>query len=114
MLAYVLARTDEPDLETIIYETQMGDATFVFTNDADAESYLTQSGDADNYSVAELQPIEFVEWMLKCRKNGVESMVINPSFQEHSSGKLMNSVNIEAHLEHFGLHFLEIADPTVF
>ncbi len=111
MATYLIANKKTQQLETIVFAGEGGDVVAVFTDPANARKYIEDAGWTEEFTVATLQPIEFLQWLLKCHQNGVESLVTDPKRVEHESGDRLNVLNIKAQLEHAGQHINLVASP---
>ena len=111
MSTYLIANRDSEQLETIVFSAEGGDAVAVFTDPANAQNYIDDAGWGENFTVASLQPIELMEWLLNCYRNGVRLMATDPERRRQESGQRLNVLDIEGQLEHAGRHINLIANP---
>lgn len=114
MSAYLITRTNVSDLETVVFlagPENREEAVAIFTNPQAAELYITQAGWQSEYTVATLDSIPFLRWLLKLHDEKVTHLVINPNYQEQQAGEKLNTLSIEAHLEHAGKHVVDVARP---
>ena len=102
MSVYVIAKKDTKLLETIVFAAEGGDAVAVFSDPNRAESYIEDAGWSNSYTVATLTKIDFLEWLIKCHRNGVAFMTTNPTRAEHESNLKIDTLTIEAHLAEAG------------
>lgn len=111
MSSYLLANKNSKQLETTVFSSEDGDAVAVFTDPKNAQQYLEDAGWEDEMTVAELEPIQFLEWLITCHHNGVKLMATDPRRADHESGLRISTLDIEAQLEHAGLHITQLANP---
>ncbi len=111
MATYLIAQKETKQLETIIFSGEGGDAVAVFTDPKNAQQYIDDAGWAGRHTVATLEPIAFMEWLIQCHRNDVKFMATNPTRAEQESGLKVDSLNIEAQLEHAGRHINLVANP---
>ena len=102
MSIYVIAKKDSELLETIVFAAEGGDAVAVFSDTSQAETYIEDADWSDSYTVATLSKIDFLEWLIKCHRNGVAFMATNPTRAEHESNLKIDTISIEAHLDEAG------------
>jgi hypothetical protein len=106
---YLLANKNTELLETIVFSGEGGDSVIIFTDPKKAETYIEDAGWGDKYTVATLTTIDFLEWLIKCHRNGISFMVPDPNRAEHESNLKIDTLNIEAHLNHAGEHITTVA-----
>ena len=111
MPAYVLANKNTEELETTIFASEAGDVVAVFTDSKHAQKYLDDAGWNDSMTVATLNAIQLMEWLIHCHRNGVRLMAADPRRSEQESGMRLSTLNIEAQLEHAGSHIVRVANP---
>ena len=114
MPAYLITKSSSDALETIVFEAGEGgkdEAIAVFTDAQPAEIYIKEAGWDSEFTVAKLETIPFLHWLLKVHHDGVEHLVINPSRAEQEDGSRLNTLNVAAHLEHAASHILQVARP---
>ena len=111
MAAYLIARKDINDLETLIFSGDEGDGVPVFTDQRLAQQYIDAAGWQDEYTVATLEAIDFLEWLIQVHRAGVKFMATDPTRAEHEAGARVNSLDIESQLQHAGEHVTMIANP---
>ena len=111
MATYVISKKDTEQLETIVFDAEGGEAVFVFTDPKHAQAYIDDADWSGEFTVATLDAISFMEWLIKCYRDGVCCMATNPVRAEHESGLKVDSLDIEAHLHHAGEHIHLIANP---
>jgi hypothetical protein len=111
MAAYVLANKGTDQLETTVFSSEAGDAVAVFTDPKNAQQYLDDAGWNETMTVATLNAIQLMEWLIHCYKNGVRLMATDPRRSEQESGLRLSTLDIEAQLEHAGSHIVRVANP---
>ncbi len=111
MATYLIAQKETKQLETVIFSGDGGEAVAVFTDPKNAQQYIDDAGWAGKYTVATLEPIEFMQWLIQCNRDGVKYMATDPTRAQQESGLKVNSLNIEAQLEHAGRHINLVANP---
>lgn len=114
MPAYLISRANVEALDTIIFSAGPNDkeeAVAVFTDPRTAEEYMNEAGWAAEYTVATVEPIPFLRWLLKLHDEGVQHLVIDPNYSEQKEGKRLNTLNVKGHLEHAGKHIVDVARP---
>ena len=108
---YLLADKKTEDLETTVFNSEEGDAVVVFTDRKHAQTYIRDAGWEDSIAIAELNEIQFIEWLIHCHNDGVKLMATNPRRKEQESGLRIDTLNIQAQLEHAGNHIFRTASP---
>lgn len=111
MAFYVIAAKDAEDLETVVFESEVGDAIMFFTDSGLARNYVDEAGWQDSHTVATLESIDFLEWLMKCYRDGVRTMATDPKRSDQDSGLRVNTLDLEAHLTHAGDHIHQVARP---
>lgn len=111
MSAFVIADKNAKELDTTVFSAEGGDAVMLFTDQKNAQSYLEEANWADRMTVAELDSIRLIEWLLHCYKNGILFMATNPRRSEQDSGLRVSTLEIKAQLEHAGDHIVQVANP---
>lgn len=114
MAAYLISRANVKALDTIIFSAgpnEKEEAVAVFTDPRSAEEYMKEAGWAGEYTVATVEPIPFLRWVLQVHDEGVQHLVIDPKFSDQKDGNRLNTLNVEAHLEHAGKHIVDVARP---
>lgn len=111
MSFYVIADKDVPQLETIVFAGEAGDAVAVFTDPNRAQQYIDDAGWSEKQTVATLDPIAFMEWLISCHRNGVRTMMTDPKRTEHERGQRVDTLDIQSHLLHAGEHLHLAANP---
>lgn len=111
MSAFILTNRNVNELETTVFTAEGGDAVALFTDYKHAQQYLDDANWNESMTVAELDSIRFLEWLLHCYRSGVRSMAIDPRRSEQESGMRITTLEIEAQLEHAGSHIVQIARP---
>ena len=112
MSAFLITKTDSEPLDTPVYAADETDEiVMVFTSQQSAQRYIDDAEWGDEYTVATLEPISFLEWLLLCHRNGIESIATDPSRSDQISGQRVSSLSIEDHLIHAGQHIVAVATP---
>lgn len=112
MSTFLIANKDSDKLETIVFDGEGGtESVAVFTDFKKADQYIRDANWTDQYTVATLQPIDFMEWLIHCHRSGIQLMVTDPLRSDQEAGRKLSTLNIEAHLEHAGEHIELVADP---
>lgn len=114
MSAYLITRVNVTPLDTVVFSAGPKDneeAVAVFTDPRNAEQYIEQAGWIDQYTVATLDPIPFLRWLLQAHDDGVRHIAIDPAYAEQMAGTRLNTLSIEGHLEHAGKHIIDVARP---
>lgn len=114
MACYLISRAAVPSLETIVFTAgprEREEAIAVFTDPSGAEAYIEQAGWGEEYTVATLEPIPFLRWLLQAHDDGIEHIAVDPDYKSQQRGERQNTLNMEAHLEHAGRHILQVARP---
>lgn len=114
MAAYLISRTNVEALETVVFSAGPNDneeAVAVFTDPKAVEAYMKDAGWESEYTVATVQPIPFLRWLLKLHDEGVQHIAIDPNYSEQHTGQRLNTLSIEGHLEHAGKHIVDVARP---
>ena len=111
MATYLITKKDTEQLETIVFESEGGEAVAVFTDPKNAQAYIDDANWSDEFTVATLDSIAFMEWLIKCYRDGVRFMATNPTRAAQEAGSKVDSLDIEAHLKHAGEHIHLIANP---
>jgi hypothetical protein len=114
MDCYLISRTADAALDTIVFTagpTDKEEAVAVFTDVSAAQSYIDKAGWSEQYSVASVEPIPFLRWLLKAYDEGVHYLVVDPDYDTQQRGESQNTLSIEAHLEHASSHILQVARP---
>ena len=112
MSAFVIAVKSTEQLETIVFAGEGGDAVVVFSNLVKAEKYVKDAGWDQTYTVASLEPVDFVEWLLKCRQSGIKRIAIDPTRTGQESGLQMNTLDIETQLDGAGRQIIQTANSS--
>ena len=114
MAAYLITRTITKALDTVIFSAGPKDneeAVAVFTNTKDAEQYIEDAGWNGEYTVATVEPIPFLRWLLKTYDEGVQHIAVDPKYADQKADTRLNTLSIEGHLEHAGKHIVDVARP---
>ena len=112
MSAFLITKKDSEPLDTPVYAAdEKEEIVMVFTSQQAAQRYIDDADWTDEYTVATLEPIPFLEWLLLCYKNGIKFIATDPNRSEQESGQKVNSLNIEDHLVHAGQHIVTVANP---
>jgi hypothetical protein len=112
--AYLISRKDVDDLETIVFAVGREDneeAIAVFTDERTAEKYIHDAGLDDEFTVAMVEPIPMLQWIVQAYEDGVQHLVLNPDFADQQAGRAVDTLSVEAHLEHAAEHILQFARP---
>jgi hypothetical protein len=109
MAAYVLTNKNTKELETTVFASESGDTVAVFTEQGKAQQYLDNAGWQDNMSVAELDDVSFLEWLLLCHRNGIKQMATDPNRKEQESGQRIDTLDIAGQLQHAGESITHVA-----
>ena len=112
MSAFLITKTDSEPLDTPVYAADETDEiVMVFTCQQTAQRYIDEAKWGGEYTVATLEPIPFLEWLILCYKNGIKFIATDPSRSEQISGQKVSSLSIEDHLIHAGQHIVAVANP---
>lgn len=114
MPAYLISKANVDALDTIIFAAgpnEKEEAVAVFTDPRSAEDYMKVAGWASEHTVATVEPIPFLRWLLKVYDEGVQHLVINPDYSEQQAGKRLNTLDVKGQLEHAGKHIVDVARP---
>ena len=112
MSAFLITKKDSKPLDTPVYAADEKDEiVMVFTSQPSAQRYIDEAEWADEYTVATLEPIPFLEWLILCHRNGIEFIATDPIRSEQLAGQKVNSLSIEDHLVHAGQHIVTVANP---
>ena len=112
MSAFLITNKDSEPIDTPVFAADETDEiVMVFTSQQSAQRYIDDAEWGDEYTVATLEPIPFLEWLLLCHRNGIESIATDPNRSEQTSGQMVNSLSIEDHLIHAGQHIVTVANP---
>ena len=114
MPAYLISRANVEALDTVIFSAGPNDkeeAVAVFTDPEAAEEYMQEAGWADEYTVATVEPIPFLRWLIQVYDEGVQHIAVDPKFSEQQAGQKLNTLSVEGHLEHAGKHIVDVARP---
>ncbi|RMF41276.1 MAG: hypothetical protein D6753_09865 [Planctomycetota bacterium] len=113
MAAYLICRNGVDDLETIVFSAgpnENEEAVAVFSDPAKAEAYLQAAGLDGEYTVATVDPIPFLRWVITAHDNGVQHLVVDPDYEQQKAGQKLTSLSIEAQLEHAGDRLIQGAE----
>ena len=114
MSAYLISRANVEALDTIIFSAGPNDkeeAVAVFTDPRSAEAYMKEAGWEGEYAVAIVESIPFLRWLMKVYDEGVQHIAVDPNYSEQRSGSRLNTLSVEAQLEHAGKHIVDVARP---
>jgi hypothetical protein len=111
MATYLISKKDTKQLETIVFNAEGGEAVAVFTDPKNAQQYIDDADWSEEFTVATLDAISFMEWLITCYRDGVLFMATNPRRSEQEAGMKVDSLNIEAQLTHAGQHINLVANP---
>lgn len=111
MSAFLITRKESEPIDTPVYAADETDEiVMVFTTQQSAQRYIDDAQWGDQYTIAQLEPIPFLQWLLLCHRNGIASIATDPIRSEQQNGQRINSLNIEAHLNHAGQHIVSVAN----
>lgn len=112
MAAYLIAIKDSEVLDTPVFAAdQHEEIVMVFTDPKNAQQYIEDAGWSEDHTVATLDSISFMEWLIQCHRSGIDLMATDPKRSEHEAGMKINSLSIKGHLEHAGEHIVLTANP---
>lgn len=114
MVAYLIARENVDPLDTVVFAAGPNgkeEAVALFTDPNTAKSYIEAAGWEDEYTVATVEPIPFLRWLLHAYDDGVHHLVVDPDFADQEAQVRLNTLDLEAHLAHAGEHIVEVARP---
>ena len=112
MSAYLITKKDSEVLDLPVYAAgESEEIVMVFTSSDCAQRYIDDADWSDEYTVATLDSIAFLEWLLHCHRSGVDLIATDPKRSEHDAGEKLSSLSIEAHLKHAGDHIVLTANP---
>lgn len=114
MACYLISRASESTLETVVFAMDPSgsdEAVAVFSDPATARLYIEKSGMSDEYTVATLEPIPFLRWLLHVHEDGIEYLLCDPDFEAQKRGQPQNTLDVRAHLEHAGNHIMQVVHP---
>lgn len=114
MPAYVITRSNVEALDTIVFSAgpnENEEAVAVFTGPRLAEEYLKLAGWQAEYTVATVEPIPFIRWLLALHDDGVQHLVIDPDHADQQAGNGLSTLSIAGQLEHAGKHIVAVARP---
>ncbi len=114
MAAYLITKKGIDDLETVVFKAGPeggGESVPVFTDPARAQRYIDEAAWSNEFTIAEVEPVEFLKWLMHCHADGIELLATDPDRNEHVAGRRIETMNIAAQLEHAAMHILQIAHP---
>ena len=114
MAAYLISRTTSEVLDTTVFSAGPKDneeAVLVFTSAKDAQQYIDDAGWQDDHTVATVESIPFLKWLMKAYDEGVQHLAVDPKYVDQASGTRLNTLDIEGQLEHAGNHIVDVASP---
>lgn len=112
MSAYLITMKNSTVLDTPVFVADQNDEiVMVFTDPKNAQQYINDAGWTEDHTVATLDSIAFMEWLIHCHRSGVDLMATDPKRADHDAGRKINSLSIKAHLEHAGEHIVLTANP---
>ena len=114
MPAYLISRANVKILDTIIFSAgpnEKEEAVAVFTDPRGAETYIQEAGWAAEYTVATVEPIPFIRWLLQVHDEGVQHLVVDPKYSDQKAGNRLNTLDVKGQLEHAGKHIVDVARP---
>ncbi|TWU14337.1 hypothetical protein CA54_31820 [Symmachiella macrocystis] len=98
---YVIAKKNVADLQTAVFyadEDGQEEAVAVFTSDDRARVYISDSDWDQTETVAELTPIDFLQWLTSIRGKGTQFLAVNPVRDDQDQGIAQPVLNIEEQL----------------
>ena len=112
MAAYLITNKNSDQIDTPVYAADQSDEiVMVFTSEQAAQQYIDDAGWAEENTVATLDSIPFLEWLLLCHRSGIDAIATDPKRADQVAGQKLNSLSIEAHLKHAGQHIVSVANP---
>lgn len=114
MPAYLITRKNVEPLDTVVFSAgpnENEEAIALFTDPNAAETYVQEAGWENEYTVATVDSIPFLRWLLHAYDDGVRHLVVDPDYQSQELGICLNTLDIEAHLSHAGEHVVDVARP---
>ena len=112
MSAYLITKIDSEVLDMPVYAAgEAEEIVVLFTCETNAQQYIDDAGWSDKYTVATLDSIALLEWLLHCHRSGVDLIATDPKRSEQMAGQKLSSLSIEAHLKHAGEHIVATANP---
>mgnify|MGYP006969353600 CR=1 FL=1 len=104
---YVIAKKNVADLHTEVLHAGKGDhgeAAIAFTSAGKARNYIAASGWSDVNTVAELAPVDFLQWLNTNYHSGVQFLAVNPVRDEQEQGIAQPVLNIKEELSELAAH----------
>lgn len=114
MTAYLICHSNVESLDTVVFSAGPSgreEAVALFTDPKSAEQYIAEAGWSGEYTVATVDPIPLLRWLLKAYDDGVQHIVVDPKYSQQQAGERLNTLSIEGHLEHAGKHVVDVARP---
>ena len=112
MAAYLITKKDSEVLDIPVYAAdETEEIVMAFTSLKSAQRYIDDAKWSEEYTIATLDSIAFLEWLLHCHRSGVDLIATDPKRSEQEAGQKLNSLSIEAHLKHAGDHIVLTANP---
>lgn len=114
MSAYLITKKDSEVLDVEIFaagENEGEEIVMVFTDEKNAQQYIDDAGWSADHTIAALDSIALLEWLIQCHRNGVELMATDPRRADQDAGRKLNALSIEAHLKQAGDHIVLVANP---
>ena len=84
---------------------------FGATGQKQAENYLASAGLEASHTVAELEDVPFLNWVLQAHGEGLTHLAVNPRFEQVAACQTVETLDIQAHLQHAAEHMLQLARP---
>ncbi|QDU46365.1 hypothetical protein Mal52_48840 [Symmachiella dynata] len=95
---YVIAKKNVTELQTAVFyadDDGQEEAVAVFTNDDRAHVYITDSDWDQTETIAELTPIDFLQWLTSIHSKGTHYLAVNPVRDDQEQGIAQPVLNIE-------------------
>ena len=105
MTAYLICRSASDSLDTVVFSAGPNDrdeAVAVFTKSDVAKRYLADSGWAGQYSVATVDSVPLLRWLIHSHDERIRYLAIDPSYADQQAGLPTNVVSISAELLRLG------------
>ncbi|MEZ6129999.1 MAG: hypothetical protein R3C59_15050 [Planctomycetaceae bacterium] len=95
---FVIAKQDTRDLVTTAFDAGRNadsNAVLVFSTETKAQAYLQNAEWLQSETVAELQSVDFIRWLLDCRDNGVTLAAVDPDRIQQQDGIRQTVISID-------------------
>ena len=115
MAAYLVTSKSVELLDTVVFSAGPGEkeeAVALFTDPGSAEQYIEEAGWSEEYTVATVEPIPLLRWLVQAYDEGVKHVGVDPNYAEQQAGQRLNTLSIEGHLHHAGKHIVDVARPN--